>query len=86
MLVTEFETWCYESLTLRYIELVAKSMTKASKLNAAVRKTAVKPARYPEGYGALQGQFVIRPGLDLTKPIYEQVLGLDKKERRRPTL
>jgi hypothetical protein len=24
----------------------------------------------------------VRPGLDLTKPIYEQVLELDRKERR----
>jgi hypothetical protein len=70
---------------LRYIELIAKSMTKASKLNAAVRKTAAKPARYPKGYGALRGQFTVRPGLDLTKPIYEQVLHLDKKDRRKPT-
>jgi hypothetical protein len=64
---------------------MAKTMTKASKLNAAVRKTAAKPTRYPKGYGTLQGQFTVRPGLDLTKPIYEQVLALDKKERRKPT-
>jgi hypothetical protein len=64
---------------------MAKSTIKASKLSAAVRKTAAKPARYPKGYGALQGQFTVRPGLDLTKPIYEQVLDLDKKERRKPT-
>jgi hypothetical protein len=64
---------------------MAKSTTKASKLDTAVRKTAAKPARYPKGYGALRGQFTVRPGLDLTKPIYEQALDLDKKERRRPT-
>ena len=32
------------------------------------------------GYGALRGQFEIRPGIDLTKPIYEQVLRLDAQE------
>jgi len=63
---------------------MAKSTTKASKLNAAVRKTA-KHVRYPTGYGTLRGQFVVRPGLDLTKPILEQVIKLDKKERRKPT-
>jgi hypothetical protein len=62
-----------------------KSTTKASKLNTTVRKTVAKRARHPEGYGALRGQFVVRPGLDLTKPILEQVLELDKKERRKPT-
>jgi hypothetical protein len=41
-------------------------------------------APHPEGYGALRGQFVVRPGLDLTKPILEQVLELDKKKRRKP--
>jgi hypothetical protein len=34
------------------------------------------------GYGALKGQFEIRPGIDLTKPIYEQVLKLDALEER----
>jgi hypothetical protein len=62
-----------------------KSTTKASKLNATVRSTVAKRARQPEGYGALGGQFVVRPGLDLTKPILEQVLELDNKERRKPT-
>jgi hypothetical protein len=52
--------------------LTTKSTTKAP-----------RGRRYPEGYGALLGQFVVRPGLDLTKPIYEQVLELDRKERRR---
>ena len=64
---------------------MAKSTTKASKLSAAVRKTAAKHERYPKGYGALRGKFMVRRGLDLTKPILEQVLELDKKERRKPT-
>jgi hypothetical protein len=64
---------------------MTKRTTKASKVNtAAVRKkTPAKRGQYPVGYGALRGQFVVRPGLDLTKPIYEQVLELDKKERRK---
>jgi hypothetical protein len=33
---------------------------------------------------ALRGQFVIRSGLDVTNPIFEQVLKLDKKLRRKP--
>jgi hypothetical protein len=59
-----------------------KNTTKAPTLHTAVRKTRVKRVRYPEGYGALRGQFVVRSGLDLTKPILEQVLELDKKARR----
>jgi hypothetical protein len=47
-------------------------------------KRRLRP-RYPEGYGVLRGQFMVRPGLDLTKPIYEQTLELDRKERRKPT-
>jgi hypothetical protein len=26
----------------------------------------------PAGYGVLKGQYVVRPGLDVTKPIFEQ--------------
>jgi hypothetical protein len=63
---------------------MAKGTIKASRHDAAVRKSAAKPARYPEGYGTLRGQFVIRPGLDVTKPIFEQVLKLEKKDRRKP--
>ena len=57
--------------------------TKASTSGAAVRKSAARPHVYPKGYGALRGQIRIRPGIDLTKPIYEQVLKLEAKERRR---
>ena len=64
---------------------MVKSTSKASPYNAALRKMAAKLTRYPKGYGALWGKFVIRPGLDVTKPILEQVLKLDKKERRKST-
>jgi hypothetical protein len=63
---------------------MTKGPIKASSHNTAVRKSEGKRARYPKGYGALRGQFVIRPGLDVTKPIFEQVLKLEKKDRRKP--
>jgi hypothetical protein len=56
--------------------------TKTSKMRNAVRKSAAKPVVLPKGYGALRGQIVIRPDIDLTKPIYEQWVKLDRKERR----
>lgn len=37
----------------------------------------------PKGYGALKGQFVVRKGIDLTKPIAEQVARLERARRRR---
>lgn len=30
----------------------------------------------PVGYGSLKGRFMTRKGIDLTKPIYDQVLGV----------
>ena len=56
--------------------------TKALRTRTAVRKSE-KPAIMPKGYGSLKGQIEIRPGIDLTKPIYEQWLKLERKERRR---
>ena len=33
-----------------------------------------KPGRMiPAGYGALKGEYVVREGVDVTKPIFEQV-------------
>jgi hypothetical protein len=63
---------------------MAKRATKTSRHNATDGKSAGKPARFPEGYGALRGQFVIREGLDVTRPIFEQVLKLDRNKRRQP--
>jgi hypothetical protein len=65
----------------RYTQPMSK--TKASKSRAPLRQSGVKPPLVPKGYGALKGQFEIRPGIDLTKPIYEQVLKLEQRERRR---
>ncbi len=35
------------------------------------------------GYGALKDRLAMREGLDLTKPIYEQVAELDQANARR---
>jgi hypothetical protein len=39
----------------------------------------------PLGYGSLKGQFVVRKGIDITKPIYEQALKIKKKRGRART-
>lgn len=35
-----------------------------------------------KGYGALKGQFMVREGIDLTKPIAEQVARLERARER----
>jgi hypothetical protein len=35
------------------------------------------------GYGSMEGKLKLRKGVDLTKPIYEQVLRLEARARRR---
>jgi hypothetical protein len=56
--------------------------TKASNSRTAVRKSPPKPPALPKGYGALRGQLRIRPGIDLTKPIYDQWVKLERRARR----
>jgi len=46
-----------------------------------IQETTVRPL----GYGSLRGKFAFRKDIDLTKPIYEQVLKLEKKRRRTGT-
>ena len=46
-----------------------------------VQETTVRPL----GYGSLRGKYVFRKGIDLTKPIYEQVVKLEKKRGRART-
>jgi hypothetical protein len=29
---------------------------------------------YPKGYGSLKGEYVVRKGIDLTKPLYKQTV------------
>jgi len=60
-----------------------KTKTKAARSNVAVRKTATKATMRPKGYGSLRGQIAIRRGIDLSEPIYEQYLKLEREERRR---
>jgi len=35
-----------------------------------------------KGYGALKGQIAFRTDIDLTKPIYEQVMKIDSRRKR----
>lgn len=53
-------------------DAIAYARTIARRMGASV----VAP---PEGYGALRGAFVVRDGIDLTKPIYEQVARLRRQ-------
>jgi hypothetical protein len=46
--------------------------------NGRIQDTTVQPL----GYGSLRGKYVVRKGLDLTKPIHEQIVKLNKKRGR----
>ena len=35
----------------------------------------------PGGYGALEGQYLVREGVDVTKPIYQQVSDCSRRKR-----
>ena len=52
-----------------------RSMTgkKNSSDRVAIGRDAKKGRMIPGGYGALKGQYVVREGVDVTKPIYQQV-------------
>lgn len=69
---------------LPYLELMAKigrnqstgrfTIAAGGKSEAAIISDAVTGKRVPlKGYGALKGEFEVRSGLDLTKPIAAQV-------------
>ena len=51
-------------------------MRRRSKPEKASNRTRQPSAGefVPKGYGALKGEYVVRRGIDLTKPIYEQSL------------
>ena len=49
------------------------STKKETSARVAVGRDAKTGRMLPAGYGALKGQYVVRKGLDLTKPIFEQV-------------
>jgi hypothetical protein len=44
-----------------------------------IRRDAATGRLVPKGYGALKGQYVVRDGIDLTKPIAEQVARLNSQ-------
>lgn len=49
------------------------SSKKRTSDGVKVRRDAKTGRMIPAGYGALKGQYLIRKGVDVTKPIYEQV-------------
>jgi hypothetical protein len=61
----------------RYILLMStKKNTSAKKHTsgcATVGRDAKTGRMVPAGYGALKGEYVVRKGVDITKPIFEQV-------------
>jgi hypothetical protein len=55
----------------RYIPpMTTKKHTSAC---IAVGRNAKTGRMIPAGYGALKGEYVVRKGVDVTKPIFEQV-------------
>lgn len=53
-------------------------MTKPAKPKQSRDPTAPNPGPagrvVPHGYGKLRGRYRVQPGIDLTKPIFEQVV------------
>jgi hypothetical protein len=50
---------------------------------AILRDDRTGKVRVVHGYGAMKGKLALREGLDLTKPIYEQVLKLEARAKRK---
>jgi hypothetical protein len=55
-----------------HMEVMAKTARKSPSPKLA-RDSRTGELREVRGYGALKGQLKIAPGVDLTKPIYDQV-------------
>lgn len=53
--------------------MICSMSPKKRTSDVKVRRHAKIGRMIPAGYGALKGQYVIRKGVDITKPIYEQV-------------
>jgi hypothetical protein len=49
------------------------STKKQTSASVTVGRDAKTGRMVPAGYGALKGQYVVRKGVDVTKPIFEQV-------------
>ncbi len=45
-----------------------------------VERSTRGAALQPKGYGASKGKYIVRPGMDITKPIYEQYIALEASE------
>jgi hypothetical protein len=49
------------------------STKKRTSACGAISRDAKTGRMIPAGYGALKGEYIVRTGIDITKPIYEQV-------------
>jgi hypothetical protein len=49
------------------------TVKKRTSTCVGVSRDAKTGRMIPAGYGALKGQYVVRKGVDVTKPIFEQV-------------
>jgi hypothetical protein len=49
------------------------SASKQTSTSVTVGRDVKTGRMIPAGYGALKGQYVVRKGVDVTKPIFEQV-------------
>jgi hypothetical protein len=55
-------------------------MKRNSSVHVTVGRDAKTGRMIADGYGALKGQYVVREGVNVTKPIYQQVS--DRSHRR----
>ena len=62
----------------RYI--IAMTTKKHTSTRASIARDAKTGRMLPAGYGALKGQYVVRKGVDVTKPIFEQVRRVSGRE------
>jgi hypothetical protein len=56
-------------------------LKKNSSVQVTVGRDAKTGRMIPGGYGALKGQYVVREGVDVTKPIYKQVSDRSRRKR-----
>ncbi len=56
------------------------STNKQTPTSVTVGRDAKTGRMLPAGYGALKGQYVVRKGVDVTKPIFEQVRRASRRQ------
>ena len=66
-------SWLVMALQPRNRYVLAMSTKKHTSACVTVRRDAKTGRMIPAGYGALKDQYVVRDGVDITKPIFEQV-------------